>query len=73
MDKTHLRFFTRKSIGGLFTQSGYDIVEIDGINKTWKRSVRWMVVNALSLGHFEDCVFPQFAVVATPASNPVES
>ncbi|MFC1795952.1 class I SAM-dependent methyltransferase [Pseudomonadota bacterium] len=73
MDKTHLRFFTRKSIIGLFAQSGYDIVAIDGINKTWKKSVRWMVVNALSLGRFEDCVFPQFAVVATPASNPVES
>jgi 2-polyprenyl-3-methyl-5-hydroxy-6-metoxy-1,4-benzoquinol methylase len=32
LDKTHLRFFTLKSIYRLFDQSGYSILSIEGIN-----------------------------------------
>lgn len=67
MDRTHLRFFTKKSIQGLFEDSGFIIVEISGINKTWKTSVRWRLLNILLLGQLNDCLYPQFAVVAKPA------
>jgi len=66
MDRTHLRFFTEKSIRRLFDESGYRIVELEGINRTWKISVRWRILNFLLLGRLRDCLFPQFAVVAAP-------
>ena len=69
MDKTHLRFFTKKSIENLFLDCGYSGVTICGINKTWRKSLRWRAINTLSLGRFNDCLFPQFAVVARPASK----
>jgi 2-polyprenyl-3-methyl-5-hydroxy-6-metoxy-1,4-benzoquinol methylase len=68
MDRTHLRFFTRKSIHELFNCSGYRIVSICGINETWKKSLRWRVINAFFAGRFQDCLFPQFAIVAIPDS-----
>ncbi len=34
-DRTHLRFFTQKSIVRLFQQAGYDVVSAQGINESW--------------------------------------
>lgn len=34
-DRTHLRFFTRKSIEDLFISLGFKIVSIEGINESW--------------------------------------
>ena len=67
MDKTHLRFFTENSILDLFNRCGYQVVKICGINETSKKSLRWKVINALMPGRFQDCLFPQFAVVAISA------
>lgn len=69
MDKTHLRFFTKKSIRHLFNETGYKITEMHGINKTWKVSMRWWIINSVFLGRFEDCLYPQYAIIAKPTSD----
>ena len=64
MDKTHLRFFTKKSIIDMFNTLGYTILKLEGINgiDSWKFSL----LNALSLGYLSDTRFLQFACVARP-------
>lgn len=34
-DRTHLRFFTRKSAVHMFEEAGYDVVHTQGINESW--------------------------------------
>jgi 2-polyprenyl-3-methyl-5-hydroxy-6-metoxy-1,4-benzoquinol methylase len=64
MDSTHLRFFTRKSIIRMLEQNGYTVTAIEGINPTWMLSWRWRILNLLMRGRLEDCLYPQFAVLA---------
>jgi 2-polyprenyl-3-methyl-5-hydroxy-6-metoxy-1,4-benzoquinol methylase len=66
MDSTHLRFFTPKSIVRLFEHAGFRVLQMHGINKTWIRSWRWRICNLLMGGRLEDCLYPQFAVLAEP-------
>jgi hypothetical protein len=63
-DKTHLRFFTEKSIIDMFESLGFKILKMQGINalSSWK----FEVFNALCLGHFSDSRYLQFACVVTP-------
>lgn len=64
MDKTHLRFFTKKSIASLFNSCGFEILTLEGINGLvfpWKYSL----LNSLSGGRLEDTRYQQFACVAT--------
>ena len=66
MDRTHLRFFTKKSIEHLFESSGYKVIRLEGINPmalTWKVNL----LNRLTGGSFEDLQYMQFACVAKPA------
>lgn len=64
-DKTHLRFFTKKSAARLFEESGLKIVRIEGINENWWRPT---LVRRLAFRLFrkqlEDTRFVQFAIVA---------
>lgn len=63
MDRTHLRFFTRKSIVRMFEDAGFKIQQIKPLNKT--RSLRPFFLYFLSLGLIgKDIFYPQFAVVA---------
>lgn len=66
MDKTHLRFFTQKSIAALFEACGYEISVLQGINGLvfpWK----YALLNTLTGGFLQDTRYQQFACVATPA------
>jgi SAM-dependent methyltransferase len=58
LDRTHLRFFTRKSIEDLFRGAGFTIESLTPINPITVRSAKVLV------GRFRDMRFPQFAVVA---------
>jgi len=69
MDETHLRFFTQKSIRRMFDECGYDVELMQGINKTWIFSWRWRILNSFMLGGLQDCLYPQFAVLALPKKN----
>jgi SAM-dependent methyltransferase len=74
LDRTHLRFFTRSSIGEFFRANGFKIVQLDGINEymftrnddqpIWKH---YRIVSRLPNRHFHDMRFLQFAVVAEAA------
>ena len=63
LDKTHLRFFTDRSMVDLFTQSGYDVETVSGINGKafpWKFSL----LNRILLNALDDMRYVQFACVA---------
>jgi 2-polyprenyl-3-methyl-5-hydroxy-6-metoxy-1,4-benzoquinol methylase len=62
LDKTHLRFFTYKSIKKIFNQLGYDLITHEGVRPT--RSKSFKIVNALFLNSLRDTQYRQFAVVA---------
>ena len=61
-DRTHLRFFTCKSMIRLFEESGYEVIRCEGINGLTSRRYTW--TNRLTLRRFEDTLFPQFVAVA---------
>lgn len=62
LDRTHLRFFTRKSIDRLFLNSGYKIHKIEPlkINDTWK----WRLLNRIFCGNISDFIIYQYGIVA---------
>ena len=62
LDKTHLRFFTQKSIVRMFNNAGYEVKKIEGINPTKNEKVKIFLF--LTLGFFRDTRFIQFATVA---------
>ncbi|MGA1824435.1 MAG: class I SAM-dependent methyltransferase [bacterium] len=62
LDRTHLRFFTKKSIMRLFKESGYQVDVIKGINPTSSRNYR--IVNTLLFNLLNDCKWLQYAVKA---------
>ncbi len=64
LDRTHLRFYTRASMADLFAAGGYRLLRQEGINPTG--SWRFRVVNALTLGRWQDMRYLQFACVAAP-------
>lgn len=67
MDKTHLRFFTKKSIIEMFNDAGYDIKLIEGINPKVKKKYKFL---KLLLGKkAEDFKYVQFVVVSQKKSS----
>jgi 2-polyprenyl-3-methyl-5-hydroxy-6-metoxy-1,4-benzoquinol methylase len=65
-DRTHLRFFTRKSMRRLFDDAGFDVRSIKGINGYCGPLGGVLIL--LSLGYFADGYFLQYATVASPKS-----
>ena len=67
MDKTHFRFFTRKSLADMFNDAGYEILKMQGINGTswWK----FYPLNILALGSLSDARYIQFACAAKPRKS----
>jgi 2-polyprenyl-3-methyl-5-hydroxy-6-metoxy-1,4-benzoquinol methylase len=64
LDRTHLRFFTKKSMLSTFTQCGYEVIKIEGINPYYSRAQK--IASLLSLRALEDTLYLQYAVVARP-------
>lgn len=62
MDKTHLRFFTRKSIIRMFEEAGLRIEKVVGLDPT--PSKKMSLISLLSFGYFSEMRYPQFAVIA---------
>ncbi|MDR1809421.1 MAG: class I SAM-dependent methyltransferase [Prevotella sp.] len=65
MDRTHLRFFTQKSIIRMFDTCGYKIERIEGINSVGRYCLT-SIINTLLFNALEDVKYKQFVVVATP-------
>jgi 2-polyprenyl-3-methyl-5-hydroxy-6-metoxy-1,4-benzoquinol methylase len=66
LDRTHLRFFTRASLPGLFERGGFHLESVAGINRSG--STKFKLFNLLSLGRFSDMGYLQFACVARPVN-----
>ena len=66
-DRTHLRFFTRKTIERCFSEAGYSIERLSGINLSHDR--RLLLLNLLLFGALNDCRYAQFACVARPRDH----
>jgi 2-polyprenyl-3-methyl-5-hydroxy-6-metoxy-1,4-benzoquinol methylase len=64
MDKTHLRFFTKKSIVRMFEDCGYSILEIKGLDPT--PSKKMTLISFLTFGYLSEMRYPQFAIKAKP-------
>lgn len=65
LDRTHLRFFTSKSIQRMYIEAGFAIVRHEGINEVSVRASR-LLARYLPL-FFGDILHLQFATVATRA------
>lgn len=64
-DKTHLRFFTKKSISRMFSDCGLTVKQIQGVNEDWWRpSLVRRIVFRLFKNYLDDTKYIQFAVVA---------
>jgi len=61
-DKTHMRFFTKKSISKMYTDQGYTIVSHKGINRT--RSLKPYLYNIPFFFTAMDMFYLQYATVA---------
>ncbi|MDR2955127.1 MAG: class I SAM-dependent methyltransferase [Prevotella sp.] len=65
MDKTHVRFFTKRSIIRMFDDCGYKILNIKGINSISPYCLT-SILNVLTFKLLEDIKHQQYVVVATP-------
>ena len=70
LDRTHLRFFTRRSIVALFTDAGWTIEQLVGINRCRHPAVgdtrALRTLSRLSGGRTDAFFYLQYAVVARP-------
>jgi 2-polyprenyl-3-methyl-5-hydroxy-6-metoxy-1,4-benzoquinol methylase len=62
LDKTHLRFFTQKSMIKMFEESGFNVIQINPINRANYPMLN--IINFILLGKLWDMSYPQFALVA---------
>jgi 2-polyprenyl-3-methyl-5-hydroxy-6-metoxy-1,4-benzoquinol methylase len=67
LDRTRLRFFTKKSIIATIAQCGYALINIQGINPHYSRAQK--IASLVSLGALADTLYQQYAVVARPIRN----
>ena len=62
LDRTHLRFFTRRSMRDLFESSGYEVLQVEPLRVTKPKSIGR--VDQMLGGAFTEFIAHQYAVVA---------
>ncbi len=65
LDRTHLRFFTKKSIIRMFDDCGYNVKQIRGIRSVSPYCLT-SILNKISFNTLDDIKHQQFLTVATP-------
>ena len=80
LDRTHMAFFTAKSLRRTLERSGFKVARLTGINpkRGFTGSARDKLylagthaLSALTLGYFSDLKYLQFGFQATPRHAPV--
>lgn len=66
-DRTHLRFFTHKSIVRLFETAGFTMQRMKGINAYYGPLA--LLLTLISFGYFSDGFYLQYACVASPSAS----
>lgn len=69
LDRTHLRFFTSKSIQNMYERLGYSIVRHEGINPMPTHPKHYKALMAMSKKKFDDIQYEQFATLAQVKSG----
>jgi glycosyltransferase involved in cell wall biosynthesis/2-polyprenyl-3-methyl-5-hydroxy-6-metoxy-1,4-benzoquinol methylase len=66
LDRTHLRFFTRRSIRRLFEDAGFEMIRMEGIQMRVPVLYRlaFLIATVSTLGYYDDTRFIQYACVA---------
>ena len=67
LDRTHIRFFTRRTFISLLTRAGYEPVSVVGSSTTNRKSLKFRILNALTLWRSEDMRHVQFYIQAKAA------
>lgn len=67
LDRTHLRFFTQKSMAQMFKDCGYQIDRIEGLKKE-KLPLKMALINRLTGGAWDDMQYMQFGIAAAAAA-----
>lgn len=67
LDRTHLRFFTKKSIRKMYERLGYEVLLHEGINPMPDRPTIYRLANAILRGKLSDMQWVQFVTMARPA------
>lgn len=68
LDRTHLRFFTQRTIPGLFEPAGLRVETLAGINGARRFPPKYALINWLTFGGLDDARYLQFACVARKIS-----
>jgi SAM-dependent methyltransferase len=63
LDRTHLRFFTRRSMCDFFANCGWSVESVTGINMIRRERL----LSTVSAHLLDDFLWPQYVVVAKPA------
>lgn len=73
LDRTHLRFYTKKSMVRLFESCGFDILKIEGINPLHNLAPqhrrKFNLLKFISRSFISEAKFLQYAIVAQPISE----
>lgn len=64
MDRTHLRFFTAKSMHRMFTEAGYEVKKVSGINEFYGK--KFWLLNKILFNKLNQMKYVQMVVVAKP-------
>jgi len=66
LDRTHLRFFTEKSLRRTLAEHGFQVELLYGINRPsrWRRALKPIAIGVLTLGYFWDIQYQQFGLRA---------
>jgi 2-polyprenyl-3-methyl-5-hydroxy-6-metoxy-1,4-benzoquinol methylase len=62
MDRTHLHFYTKKSMQRMFIENGYQIVDTQGTN--YSNPLKLKLLNLLTFNHFSESNYLQYIIVA---------
>ncbi len=64
-DRTHLRFFTEKSMRVFLAENGFEMIWMRGISPTPSRKL--MALNLVTQNKFQECQYLQYLILAKPA------